>query len=69
MLGNLLEKIKIAAQLKTCGHTFDREAISEWIKLKKTCPMCRIAATTDDIMPNNALQKVIDVTNTNNKAR
>jgi hypothetical protein len=37
--------------------------------MKKTCPMCRIAATTEDIVPNKALQNIIDLTNKNNKAK
>ena len=38
------------------GHTFERESISEWIRVKGTCPWTRAPLTLDDLTPNRALR-------------
>ena len=41
------------------GHTFEREAISEWVRVKGTCPLTREALSLGDLTPNRALRYVV----------
>nr|NGX60106.1 E3 ubiquitin-protein ligase LubX [Chlamydiota bacterium] len=34
------------------GHSFERAAILEWLKINNTCPMNRQPLTPDDLAPN-----------------
>ncbi|CAK74468.1 unnamed protein product (macronuclear) [Paramecium tetraurelia] len=54
------ELIVDAAQLSTCGHTFEKFVLLEWLKKSKNCPQCRKPASEQDIIKNYALQQVID---------
>ena len=38
------------------GQTFEREDITEWIRVKGTCPMTREPLSTADLTPNFALR-------------
>lgn len=38
------------------GHTFEREAISAWIRVNGTCPVTRGRLSLADLTPNRALR-------------
>jgi serine/threonine protein kinase len=42
------------------GHTYEREAITEWIRLNGTSPLTRQPLTMEALRPNFILKKVID---------
>ena len=42
------------------GHSFERNAILEWLKTKSTCPMSQELLTPDDLVPNRALKETIE---------
>jgi len=42
------------------GHTYEREAIIEWIRLNGTSPLTRQTLTIEALRPNFILKKVID---------
>lgn len=44
--------------LSSCAHTFDREAIEEWLDRHSTCPECH-GQTDGTLTPNLALKKTI----------
>ncbi|CAD8098658.1 unnamed protein product [Paramecium sonneborni] len=54
------ELINDAAQLSTCGHTFERQALLQWLNKSKDCPSCRKPANQQNIIKNYALQEIID---------
>lgn len=45
--------------LDGCGHCFDREAITSWLNYHSMCPISRKPLTTDDLIPETALQERI----------
>lgn len=46
--------------IKNCGHTFDREAIEEWVKQIDRCPLCKIPFSQKDLLPNNNLKSLVE---------
>jgi hypothetical protein len=44
----------------TACHTFQKEAISEWLKNSKECPICRQKVTIDDFKDNEELRLKIE---------
>lgn len=30
-----------AVRVKACGHMFDEDCLSEWVRIKNECPICR----------------------------
>jgi len=48
------------------GHTFEREAIEEWISLHENCPLTRKSLTLDELYPCIALKNAIEDLLTNN---
>ena len=42
----------------TCGHTFERIYIEEWINRKHTCPLSRAPLNVDQLEDNNRLRDV-----------
>lgn len=45
--------------LTTCGHTFERKFIIDWVQKKGTCPLCVTKAQTSDIQSNYQLKELI----------
>ncbi|CAD8068305.1 unnamed protein product [Paramecium primaurelia] len=54
------ELIVDAAQLSTCGHTFDKAPLLQWLQKSQECPQCRKKTNESNIIKNYALQQVID---------
>ncbi|CAD8165731.1 unnamed protein product [Paramecium octaurelia] len=54
------ELIVDAAQLSTCGHTFEKNALLQWLKKSNVCPQCRKQTSEQNIIKNYALQQVIE---------
>jgi serine/threonine protein kinase len=42
------------------GHTYERQAITEWIRLNRASPLTRQPLTIEGLRPNFILKKVID---------
>ncbi|CAF4591867.1 unnamed protein product [Didymodactylos carnosus] len=42
------------------GHTYEREAIINWIREKGTSPITREPLTTESLRPNYTVKKVVD---------
>ena len=40
-LEDYLETNLDAYEIKKCHHKFHKKCISNWIKIKKSCPLCR----------------------------
>jgi len=52
------------------GHSFDREAIEEWITLHENCPLTRKSLTMDEIYPSITLKSAVeDLLNNNPELR
>lgn len=45
--------------LTTCGHSFEKKFIVDWIQKKQSCPLCNKKAKLDDIQVNYQLKQVI----------
>jgi len=43
------------------GHSYEREAIENWIRLKGVSPITRNSLTTGELRPNNALYELIQI--------
>lgn len=43
----------------SCGHSFERSAIVEWLARNNTCPLCRNTLTTRNVTPNIVLRQII----------
>jgi len=43
----------------SCGHSFDKKNIYDWVVSKKSCPVCKRHAELSDLIPNFALKSVI----------
>jgi SUMO ligase MMS21 Smc5/6 complex component len=41
--------------INKCGHSFEREEITNWLKSHNTCPSCRIECDQNDIIRNYQL--------------
>ena len=39
---------KDVVKLKNCNHIFHKECIDKWIKINRTCPICRKGVVNDD---------------------
>ena len=46
--------------ISTCGHSFNKNAIYEWVGSRKNCPICKAPARRSDLLPNYALKSIID---------
>ncbi|EGG23912.1 hypothetical protein DFA_06050 [Cavenderia fasciculata] len=46
--------------LTTCGHSFSRETIEDWLSKKQTCPLCHKTISKDQLTPNYSLKEIID---------
>ena len=46
--------------ISTCGHSFEHIQISEWLNKQSTCPVCKQAATTDDLVLNYSLKNLLE---------
>jgi len=42
------------------GHTYEREMITEWLKIRKTSPLTNQRISNTNLIPNITLKKVID---------
>ncbi len=42
------------------GHTFEKAAITQWLKTKTTCPLSNQQMSLDELAPNRALKEVIE---------
>ena len=52
--------------ITTCGHTFERIQIEGWIALHSndpSCPTCRAAINTNDLVPNLLIRQAIEILN------
>ena len=53
-------------QVTTCGHTFDKKTLIDWIKKSGTCPTCRKQLGLNSFVPNYQLKEAIhQITNQN----
>ena len=46
-------------QVTTCGHTFEKQLLIEWIKKSGTCPTCRKKLGLNSFVPNYQLRDAI----------
>lgn len=44
----------------TCGHSFEKRNIYQWLQRKNTCPLCNRQAGLDDLIPNFNLKSILD---------
>jgi len=44
---------------KTCGHSFSKSTLEEWLAHKQTCPTCNRPLRPEDVMPNYKLREAI----------
>lgn len=42
------------------GHTFEKAAITQWLKTKTTCPLNNQQMSSDELAPNRALKEIIE---------
>lgn len=43
----------------SCGHSFEKKNIYDWIKINRNCPVCKRKAELSDLIPNFALKTII----------
>ncbi|KAK0456346.1 hypothetical protein EV421DRAFT_51359 [Armillaria borealis] len=43
-----------------CGHSFCGECLSQWVEVKKDCPSCRGKLNSPRMVPNVALNNLVD---------
>lgn len=44
----------------TCGHSFEKRNIYQWLQHKNVCPLCNRRAGVEDLIPNFNLKSVLD---------
>lgn len=42
-----------------CGHTFQKDAIEDWMKKKKVCPLCQAQIEEKDLQTNYNMKGLI----------
>src|SRR3569832_533287 len=52
----LTQDIMKQPKMTRTGHSFERDAILEWIRLHSTCPLTRKPLALHDLIPNRALE-------------
>ena len=45
--------------INKCGHTFQKEAIFDWVKKAEKCPLCNTVCDLNDLLPNYTLKDVV----------
>lgn len=45
---------------KKCGHSFENQAITEWLKKHTTCPKCHCELSQNDLIKNYSLKNTIE---------
>lgn len=48
---------------RSCGHTFERRNIQNWIERYHNCPCCRLPLEANQLTPNLALKDAIETAN------
>lgn len=43
----------------SCGHSFEKKNIYDWVKINRNCPVCKRKAELSDLIPNFALKTII----------
>jgi hypothetical protein len=51
--------IPMLASSLPCGHTFDYEAIFQWLESNAGCPVCRNRADINEIRPNLMIRDIV----------
>ena len=46
--------------IATDGHTYERQMIAEWLRIKRTSPLTNERMDSNVLLPNHTLKKVID---------
>ena len=45
---------------KKCGHSFEQEAITRWLRTKDYCPKCHVNLQQSDLVKNYSLKNAIE---------
>ncbi len=45
--------------LATCGHSYDKQNIENWLRTSEICPECRTKINAEHLIPNYSLRSVI----------
>lgn len=45
--------------LVSCGHTFQREHIEQWLMKRKECPLCKVPTDGKSVKPNFTVKSLV----------
>lgn len=46
--------------IPSCGHSFEKKVIVDYLNKQEACPLCRKAAQASSLVPNYQLKNIID---------
>jgi len=55
-----MDLFKDSVICKVTGHSYEREYIEKWLLTHPFCPLTKIEMTARDLVPNRALQGVVE---------
>lgn len=59
-LFNDLEMMVEPMTIPSCGHSFEKKVIVDYLNKQEACPLCRKAAQASSLVPNYQLKNIID---------
>ena len=51
--------MKVPYVLTSCGHSFEKRCVLDWVQEKGECPVCGKKAVLDNLLPNFSLKDVL----------
>ena len=64
-----LEIMKEPVLSRRCGHSFEAEAITSWVKSRDYCPQCHAPLQSSDLVKNISLKNTIDYMRSSAKSK